>query len=204
MEAFWNERYAKKEYAYGTKPNEFFKEAFDKLHLKGKMLFPAEGEGRNAVFAAENACDVFAFDSSLEARNKALRLADGKGVTFQYQVGRMGSLNYSENSFDAIVLIFAHFPPATRNNYHEEFIRLLKPGAYLILEAFHKDHIFYNSSNPEVGGPKDRDLLYSEEELEEDFSILDTIQLDKKIVELNEGIYHKGVAAVIRYIGRKK
>jgi len=47
----WNERYSKAEFAYGELPNEYLKEQIAKLKI-GSILFPAEGEGRNAVYAA--------------------------------------------------------------------------------------------------------------------------------------------------------
>ncbi len=38
----------------------------------GRILLPAEGEGRNAVFAAKLGWDVTAFDFSASAMKKAL------------------------------------------------------------------------------------------------------------------------------------
>lgn len=65
MNDFWNERFAAKEYVYGTDPNSFYKEQLLLLET-GSVLFPAEGEGRNAVYAAKLGWDVTAFDSSTE------------------------------------------------------------------------------------------------------------------------------------------
>ena len=47
----WNDRYSANEFAYGEQPNNYLKEQLEKLPV-GTILFPAEGEGRNAVFAA--------------------------------------------------------------------------------------------------------------------------------------------------------
>jgi hypothetical protein len=71
----WNERYSKDEFAYGEQPNKFLKEQLEKL-AAGTILFPAEGEGRNAVFAAQLGWTVSAFDISAEGKNKANRLAE--------------------------------------------------------------------------------------------------------------------------------
>jgi len=60
----WNDRYSKDEFAYGIHPNEYFKEQLEKLTV-GKVLFPAEGEGSNAVFAAKLGWTVSAFDISI-------------------------------------------------------------------------------------------------------------------------------------------
>lgn len=66
---FWDERYKEKEYVYGISPNEFLKKELLKLKV-GSILLPCEGEGRNAVFAAKNGWNVFAFDSSFEGKKK--------------------------------------------------------------------------------------------------------------------------------------
>ena len=47
MKDAWNERYAPEEYIFGELPNEFLKENLPKV--MGSILFPAEGEGRNAL-----------------------------------------------------------------------------------------------------------------------------------------------------------
>ena len=51
MSDFWNEKYGRSEYLYGKAPNTFFVEKLNELQ-KGSILLPAEGEGRNAVYAA--------------------------------------------------------------------------------------------------------------------------------------------------------
>ena len=75
MKSFWNERYKEKDFVYGKKPNEYLAEKLRELE-PGKVLFPAEGEGRNAVFAAEQGWEVSAFDNSFKGRKKALMLAE--------------------------------------------------------------------------------------------------------------------------------
>ena len=114
----WNERYRAKEYAYGTEPNEYLKEQLGKL-APGMILFGAEGEGRNAVYAAKTGWDVSAFDVSIEGKNKALRLAEKNKVSIDYKVGLLPDLNYKNEQFDVIALIFAHFPPEIKSEYHK-------------------------------------------------------------------------------------
>ncbi|MCX7998787.1 MAG: methyltransferase domain-containing protein, partial [Leptospiraceae bacterium] len=106
---FWNERYSLEEYVYGESPNIYFKEKLDSLP-KGKILLPCEGEGRNAVHAAQKGFEVFAFDQSEVAQKKAFKLANKYGVKINYDVYEMESANYKEQSFDVLGLIFAHFP----------------------------------------------------------------------------------------------
>lgn len=113
----WNERYRTDEFAYGEQPNHYLKEQLEKLAV-GKILFPAEGEGRNAVFAAKLGWTVSAFDISVEGKNKAIRLAETNNVTVDYHVGELQTLNYKTEQFDAIALIYAHFPADIKSSYH--------------------------------------------------------------------------------------
>src|SRR6188768_3982479 len=114
----WNERYSQEDFAYGEAPNHYLKEQLEKLN-PGNILFPAEGEGRNAVFAAKLSWNVSAFDISIEGKNKALQLAKANNVTIDYQVGELQTLNYQANQFDAIALIYAHFPADVKSFYHQ-------------------------------------------------------------------------------------
>jgi hypothetical protein len=104
MNSFWNDRYSQEAYVYCTAPNQFFKEQIDLLPA-GKALFVAEGEGRNAVYAASIGWQSFAFDSSEAAKNKALLLAYDKKVSINYEVADANDVEYEQAAMDLIVLI---------------------------------------------------------------------------------------------------
>lgn len=203
MKEFWDERYAKEEFAYGEMPNKFFKEQIDQLK-PGRILLPADGEGRNGVYAATENWEVEAFDISKSGKDKADKLAESKNVTISFNVGPLESQSYQKNSFDVIALIFAHFPSNLKEKYHETFVNLLKPGGKIILEAFSKDHLKLSSKNPEVGGPKDIDILYSVDEIKKYFDGFQFEILKQEEVELLEGKYHKGLSSVVRFVGTKQ
>jgi hypothetical protein len=74
---FWNQRYGNAEYVYGEDPNKFLASQI-KVLKPGKIIFPCEGEGRNAVFAAFLGWQVAAFDGSAVGQFKALQLAAKK------------------------------------------------------------------------------------------------------------------------------
>lgn len=199
----WNERYRKAEYAYGKEPNEFLKEQLQLLK-PGRILFPAEGEGRNAVHAARMGWKVSAFDISEEGQKKALALASQQGVTIDYQVGGFEAVQYSQNQFDAIAFIFAHFPADIKSRCHRTLQAYLRPGGTVIFEAFSKNHLKCNAANERVGGPRELDMLFSAEELMADFSGFEILELAEKVVALNEGPFHSGTGSVIRFVGRKR
>src|SRR5215210_3673470 len=150
----WNERYSKDEFAYGEQPNNYLKEQLEKLDV-GTILFPAEGEGRNAVFAAKLGWTVSAFDISVEGKNKAFRLAETNKVMIDYKVGDLQTLHYHSNQFEAIALIYAHFPADIKSHYHKTLDKYLRTGGTIIFEAFSKSHIDYMAKNEKIGGPKD-------------------------------------------------
>lgn len=198
----WNDRYSKDEFAYGEEPNNYLKEQLTNQNV-GTILFPAEGEGRNAVFASKMGWKVSAFDISNEGKSKALKLAEKNNVTIDYKVGELETLGFENEEFDAIALIYAHFPADIKSKYHKTLDKYLKKDGIIIFEAFSKKHIDYVTANEKVGGPKDIDSLFSIDEIKADFPNYEIIELVEKEIELNEGVFHNGTGSVIRFVGRK-
>jgi len=193
---FWNERYKAVESVYGNEPNVFFKEQLDKLQ-PGLLLLPAEGEGRNALYAAAKGWQVDAFDFSEEAREKALRKATALNLSIVYSHEDIQTVKLPDATYDIIALIYVHLPPDLRQAFHQQCIDALKPGGVLILEAFTKEQL-HNTS----GGPKDSAMLYSLPDITADFSGLHVLQATEEIVQLNEGDYHRGKADLLRLVGK--
>ena len=204
MSDMWDSRYAEAEYAYGTAPNKFLQDTINKYVLTGRILFPAEGEGRNAVYAATQGMDVTAFDLSIEGKKKALKLADKKGVSMTYEIGQLPELELVTQKFDVAALIYAHFLPPILSVYHKKIASLIEVGGLVILEGFSKGHLPLREANPAVGGPGKLEMLFSVDSIQSDFLDFEIIQLEEVEVELEEGLYHNGVGKVIRFIGRKK
>ncbi len=198
----WNSRYSGDEYVYGELPNNFLKEQLGKLS-HGKILFPGEGEGRNAVYAAKMGWDVYAYDISPVGKMKAYKLAAKHRVQIDYNVGEIQNLNYQEEQFDVVALIYLHLPKDERVILHDSIYELLRPGGIVVAELFSKNHIDYQKKNSRVGGPRDINLLYSAQDIEDDFSRFSILELKEEEIELLEGDYHNGTASAIRFIGRK-
>lgn len=194
---FWNEKFSSEEYIYGKTPNEYFKSIIDSLE-PGRILFAAEGEGRNAVYAATKDWEVDAFDVSDVGRSKAIELARENNVDFNYVLSGFGEFECEDLYYDCVVLINAHAIENNRRENHRKLVKKLKKGGRLILQGFTKEQI-----NNESGGPKNIDMLFSREELEEDFKDMDKLNVSKLFIELNDGIYHRGEANIIRIEGVK-
>lgn len=202
-QAFWNDRYQAGGYVYGTAPNAFFREQLDKLPA-GRILLPAEGEGRNAVYAAERGWHATAFDWSSAGKRKAEALAAARGVSLHYRVGTLDEMAFQAASFDALALIFVHFAAEQKTALHRELLRLLKPNGTVILETFSKEHFALAQQNPALGGPKSPDMMASADEIRRDFTDCEILLLQETLVELHEGQFHNGTSSVIRFVGRKQ
>lgn len=198
----WDTRYSAAEFAYGTEPNAYFREKLNELK-PGKILMPAEGEGRNAVYAASLGWEVTAFDQSSEGRKKAMALATLHNVEIEYLVGSLLEMPFQAGRFDAIGLIFAHFSSEEKQECHLKLTEWLKPGGVIIFEAFSKSHLGYREKNPGVGGPSDIDMLYSLDEVRKDFKNMAFTEISESEIELHEGLYHNGIGSVVRFMARK-
>jgi hypothetical protein len=193
--SFWDQRFAETGFAYGEEPNRFFRDQLVRIP-PGSLVLPAEGEGRNAVWAATQGWLVHAFDTSTVGRDKALDMARRLGVEINYELRSVvDDLTHMQGRFDVAGLVFMHLPPEGRRIAHRAVASSVRPGGTLILEAFSKEQIAMGT-----GGPRDPDLLYDVADIREDFALLDIRTLERREVELEEGRYHRGVASVIRMV----
>lgn len=199
---FWDKRYGQNEYVYGEQPNDYLKEKLKDI-LPGTILFPAEGEGRNAVYAASLGWEGSAFDSSIEGKKKAENLAKKHHVSLEYKLEDAEDVEYELDQFDAIAFSFAHFPEKDRKRFHKKIASYLKSGGYLILQGFSKAHQVHQAENPAAGGPKDISMLYDLDELKKDFEDFKWVEAEEVETRLNEGEHHKGQAIVINLVGIK-
>lgn len=196
---FWNERFASHETLYGPFPNEYFKTFIDRQPNPGRLLLPAEGEGRNARYAARLGWQVDAFDFSEAALEKAKALTEQEGLSVHYWLQDARTF-VAPPVYDAAALIYAHFPPAIRAPFHQAIRDCIQPGGFVLLEAFRPEQL---SGNYTSGGPQDPDMLYTMPLLQSDFGDWQFIELSECVVELQEGLFHRGPGAVIRMLAQK-
>ncbi|MCJ7932345.1 MAG: class I SAM-dependent methyltransferase [Chryseobacterium sp.] len=199
----WEERYSNEEFVYGIQSNNYLRQQLEQVN-PGSILFPADGEGRNSVYAALQGWRASAFDISYEGQRKALQLAEENKVTIDYKVGELPALGYQEQQFDAVALIYAHFPAEIKSSMHRMLDQYLRKGGLIIFEAFSKNHLEYIARNEKIGGPKDIESLFSIDEIRSDFPDYDILELAETEVELEEGLFHNGTGSVIRFTGRKR
>lgn len=193
----WNNRYGGGEYLFGKRPNEYLKSKLDTL-APSSIFLPGDGEGRNAVYAAQNGWDVTAVDFSDIALERAKELAQLSNVNIQFQSKNLISEELPENQFDVIGISFLHFNGTNKRIVHQKLNKALKIGGYIIFECFSESQTKINT-----GGPRKKDSLYSTKELKRYYPNFDFIDLKAIKVILNEGNAHIGDAYVVRMFARK-
>ncbi len=194
---FWDERYSEPGSAYGDEPNVWVKEQLSVLS-PGKVLIPACGQGRDAIYAAQLGWKVLAFDQSEIGISQLELFAKQEQLSIIAKVENALQFKPAPE-FDALLLIYFHLPPEQRPAMHHLMAGGLKPGGWLILEAFSPAQINYQS-----GGPQKLDWLFKLEDLKQDFPEFYFHFAEEQVVQLNEGKYHQGDASIVRILAQKK
>ena len=197
--SFWNDRYATPEYVYGVAPNRWLEAQAAKIRPGGRVTSLGEGEGRNAVWLAQHGFEVDAVDASEVDLAKARQLAEARGARIRTHVEHLGTYSPAAKSYDALVLIYLHLAPTYRSTVHAAGSAALRDGGVVILEAFTPRQLQLSS-----GGPKKPDVLYDPGLLRADFPDVEWEVLEEVAIDLDEGAFHQGRAAVVRGVGRAR
>ena len=196
--ALWDQRYAGTHFHYGTEPNAWLISQAWQLPRHGSALAVADGEGRNGVWLAQHGLQTTSVDQSAAGLAKAQQLARQCGVALHTEQADLAAWTWPAAACDVIASIFVHLPDALRRRTHAGIVQALKPGGWLILEAFTPAQMACAS-----GGPRDPALLYSAAQLREDFAALECLALLEGEVLLAEGPGHQGPAQVVRLLARR-
>ncbi len=150
----WDDRYDQYGYVYGTEPLDFLRDNIDLLP-QGKVLVLAMGEGRNAVFLAEQGFDVEGCDISPLGIEKAKSLAAKRGVNIKAFEADLENYTLKQGRYDLITDFYY-----LQRDLIPQMEAALKPGGMVIMET-------YTVENLELGlrGPKKREYLLEEKEL---------------------------------------
>lgn len=193
----WDQRYAGQEYVFGTEPNDFLAE--HARRLRGPVLSLAEGEGRNAVFLASLGLQVHGVDGSSVGLAKAQALARERGVEIETELVDLAEFAPEPGRYGAVISIFAHLPGAIRSRLYPLVERSLQPGGIVLLESYSEAQL-----GRSTGGPKDLDLLMTTAKVEREFPNCEPILLRELLRDVQEGVRHTGLSAVVQFLGRRR
>ena len=197
QQEFWNKKFSRDGFLYGTKVNEFIKNSYNNFNKSQKVLCLGEGEGRNALFLAKNGYKVVALDASDVGLNKLLERCKLENIEVETKCMNINEWIPNEK-YGAILFTFMHLEIVELKKLLEKIEDSLYDKGYLTVEVFSKNQLNKNS-----GGPKDLSLLYSIDDFEENLKDLKIKMLEETVVSLEEGNGHNGEASVIRLISQK-
>ncbi len=151
----WDRRYHEQEFANAVPPNRFLAEAVAAFE-PGRALDLAAGQGRNAVWLAEQGWEVTAVEWSGVAIDRGRRLAELRGVSVEWIVADLREWTPPPLVFDLVVVAYLH--PSAR-----ERIALWRMAAGAVAAGGHLVVVGHDLRNLRdgIGGPHNPEHLYT-------------------------------------------
>ncbi|WP_262285303.1 class I SAM-dependent methyltransferase [Micromonospora sp. MA102] len=154
----WDARYASTPgLVWSAEPNRFVVESVTGL-APGAALDLAAGEGRNAVWLAEQGWRVTAVDFSPVAVGRGRELADGRGVQVEWRVADVTAYRPVPGSYDLVLISYLHLPAGDLAPVLAAAKQALRPGGSLVVVG----HDLANLTGG-TGGPQDPAVLLTPE-----------------------------------------
>jgi len=153
----WNSRYAGAELVWTAQPNRFLVAEATGLS-PGRALDLGAGEGRNAVWLAEQGWDVTAVDFSDAALAKAHHLADARAVSLTLVEADVTEYTPAPGAYDLVLVAYLHLPEPKRSEVIGRASAAVAPNGTLLV-------IGHDASNltEGYGGPQDPLVLATPE-----------------------------------------
>ncbi len=189
MEAHdWDERYRGATLLWTERPNQLLVEEVSGLK-PGRALDLATGEGRNAVWLAEQGWQVTAVDFSRVALDRGAAIAQRAGVDVEWVQADLVQYRPPVGAFDLVVILYLHLAPDARRSVLEQASAALRPGGRLVIVGHDVENLAAGH-----GGPQDRTILYTPDRIAAELPGLTVAraQTVKRQVEA-----HGGVAAAV-------
>lgn len=154
----WDARYASASgLVWSAEPNRFVVESVSGL-TPGAALDLAAGEGRNAVWLAEQGWRVTAVDFAPVAVERGRELAATRGVPIEWRVADVTAYRPVPGSYELVLISYLHLPAPALAGVLDSARRALRPGGTLVVVG----HDLANLRGG-TGGPQDPAVLLTPE-----------------------------------------
>jgi SAM-dependent methyltransferase len=160
----WNRRYAGRELLWTATPSRFLVAETEGL-APARALDLACGEGRNAVWLAEQGWTVTGVDFSDVALEKARRLADAGGVDVEWLLADLRDYRAEPRAYDLVLLFYLQVPAAVRQPVVRVAAEAVAPGGVLLLVAHDLSNL-----DEGYGGPQEPAVLYTADDVAADLA----------------------------------
>lgn len=185
--ADWNARYDTSELIWKGEPNRFLPPEVEGM-VVGTAVDLACGEGRNAVWLAQQGWTVTGVDFSDVGIDKARRLALDNDVDVTWVVADATTWAPPTEGFDLVAVFYLQLPAADRCAALRTAARALAVGGTLVLVG----HDLLNLTEGH-GGPQDPAVLLTAEDILDDLTAAE-VELDLELVTERAGRVDRVVA----------
>jgi 2-polyprenyl-3-methyl-5-hydroxy-6-metoxy-1,4-benzoquinol methylase len=194
----WNERYQQKGHVWGAGPNQFVADRLAEIE-PCRVLDLGAGQGRNAIWLAQQGHEVTAIDLSDVATQQAADLARQSGVEATFVAADLTTWEPPEESFDLVLLAYLQAPAEIREAIHRKASQALAPGGYVFLVAHHRDNLTQG-----VGGPPSEEVLFDEDMLAADFAGFEVVENARVLRQVSLGDDDAGDAIDVIFFAKKR
>lgn len=149
----WDERYRDTELMWSAGPNGFVEEICSSFE-PGRSIDLAAGEGRNALWLAEQGWDSTAVDFSAVALDKAAAIAERRGVTITTEVADLTTYVPTPGSYDLVVIAYLQLPADQLAPIVARAAAAVASGGHLVLVNHDVDNLEHG-----YGGPPKAEVL---------------------------------------------
>ncbi len=155
----WDGRYDTSELVWTAVPNRFLVAEVASL-VPGTALDLGAGEGRNAIWLAQQGWQVTAVDFSEVGLAKARQLAAASGVEVTTVHADVVVDNLANDRFDLVVVLYLHLVPSSRRIVLRRAADAVAPRGTLLVLGHDLDNIAHG-----FGGPQDPEVLFTPDDV---------------------------------------
>ncbi len=187
----WDKRYQEKKLVWSAGPNQFVESEVASL-APGRALDVACGEGRNALWLADQGWTVTALDYSPVAIEKAKARSSEIGANITWQVA--DATTDIDGRYDLILYAYLHLPRAQTERSLALAKQALAPGGTLLIVG----HDIRNIEEG-IGGPQDASILFGPHDFEAMLTGLEIEAAETVERPVNkEGQVHQALDVLVR------
>ena len=164
----WDERYSGEDLVWPKSPNQWVVHELEG-RVPGRALDLGTGEGRNAIWLAEQGWSVTAVDFSAKALQRARRRATqvgkehGAPLDITWVQADLFAYEAPAGTYDLVVATYVHLVDYERRELLRNCVRALAAGGIVLI-------VGHDSTNlaEGVGGPQDASVLFTGADIEAD------------------------------------
>lgn len=155
----WNQRYSETELMWSAGPNTFVEQLCRDL-TPGRSIDLAAGEGRNAIWLAEQGWDSTAVDYSEVAIDKAREIAAKRGVAITTEVADLTEYEPTPDSYDLVLVAYLQLPDEQLTPILRRAAAAVAPGGTFLLVCHDRENLERGH-----GGPQQLEVLTSPDQV---------------------------------------